>query len=77
MGQCISNQNSTRRGGEHVERYNAEPNDTATLSPNDFPKLEFNTLLTKLKLKRCNFYVIHSLASGSWAFVSSSQGSKS
>ena len=63
MCPCISSSNGTRRGNVSTEKYDAEPSDTPLLSPSDFPQLEFHTLLTKLKLKRCPLYVIHHLAS--------------
>jgi hypothetical protein len=58
MGQCISSQNTSKRRNDQGDRYDAEPTDTPSLNAADFPQLEFSTFLTKLKLKRCNFYVI-------------------
>lgn len=56
MGNCIGVKPESRYDSK--DKYNAEPTDTSTLDPQSYPVLNLKTLLTKLKLKRCSYYVL-------------------
>lgn len=55
MGGCIG---STSRHATLRDNFDVEPSDTATMSPEGFPLLNFKALLTKLKIKWCKGYVL-------------------
>lgn len=52
MGGCIGASNPKQR-----DKFDEEPADTSKLSISDYPVLTFKALLTKMRLKRCGFYV--------------------
>jgi len=56
MGNCMGLKSESRY--ESKEKFDVEPTDTTTLDPQSYPVLNLKTLLTKLKVKRCNNYVI-------------------
>ena len=54
MGPCLSSKSHAYSG----PRFDEIPTDAQDMEASQFPLLSFNTLLTKIKLKRCAGYVV-------------------